>query len=161
MRDVTLRFINDLRAAGLRISVSESMDAMQAVAAVGIERDLLREALAASLVKEEEDRPLFVETFARFFAAPKPRRKGKHHEQVSAGQGQRATANGAQPQTTERPPKQQRPGEPSTHKPAERSSEQERKQGLETRREQHGESKLEEHKNPAPNTQHPALAFHA
>jgi len=38
MRDVTLRFINDLRAAGLRISLSESMDAVQAVAAVGVER---------------------------------------------------------------------------------------------------------------------------
>ena len=49
MRSVTLRFINDLRTAGLRISVSESMDAMQAVAAVGLERELLREALAASL----------------------------------------------------------------------------------------------------------------
>ena len=77
MRDVTLRFINDLRAAGLRISLSESMDAVQAVAAVGIERELLREALAASLVKEEEDRPLFDEVFARFFAGPGSRRKSR------------------------------------------------------------------------------------
>src|SRR5262245_6971384 len=124
MRDVTLRFINDLRAAGLRISVSESMDAMQAVAAIGIERDLLREALAASLVKEEEDRPLFDEIFTRFFASPKPQRKGKHHAQVSAGEGQKTIANGAQPRATERPPKQQRPSESSTHQPSEHTTEQ-------------------------------------
>src|SRR5713101_409098 len=82
MRDVTLRFINTLRAAGLRISLSESMDAMLAVAAVGVERDVLREALAASLVKEEEDRPIFDETFSRFFAGPGPRRKGKRQDQA-------------------------------------------------------------------------------
>src|SRR5262245_51781172 len=160
MRDVTLRFINDLRAAGLRISGSESMDAMQAVSAVGIERDLLREALAASLVKEEEDRPLFDEIFTRFFAAPKPQRKGKHHEQVSAGEGQKVIANGARSQTTERPPKQQRPSEPSTHKPSEHTNEPEREHGLESWKDQQLANKKAQTKNPAPNTQHPAPAFH-
>ncbi|MGH7961625.1 MAG: VWA domain-containing protein, partial [Candidatus Binatia bacterium] len=87
MRDVTLRFINALRAAGLRVSLSESMDAMQAVAAVGVERELLCEALAASLVKEEEDRPIFDETFARFFVGPGSQRKGKHKEQAGSGDG--------------------------------------------------------------------------
>src|SRR5437867_3877293 len=111
MRDVALRFINDLRAAGLRISLSESMDAIQAVAAVGIERDLLREALAASLVKEEEDRPLFDEVFARFFAGPGSRRKNTHQEKASAGEEQRLKANAVQAP----PPEQRRTGERPAH----------------------------------------------
>ncbi|HEV8714691.1 MAG TPA: VWA domain-containing protein [Candidatus Binatia bacterium] len=161
MRDVTLRFISDLRAAGLRISVSESMDAMQAVAAVGVERGLLQEALAASLVKEEEDRPLFDDLFARFFTAPGPRRKGKHHEQVSSGEGQRTAAKGAQLRASERPPEQRRPGEPSAHEPSERASEQERKQRLESLREQQLESKQEGNKNLIPDAQHPAPSLRA
>src|SRR3954447_23430512 len=136
MRDVTLRFINDLRVAGLRISVSESMDAMQAIAAVGIDRDLLREALAASLVKEEEDRPLFDETFARFFAAPKPRHTGQHHEQVSAGEGQKVRANGAQPRAAERPLKQPRPGE-HLEKRESRSEQNQRPTDSPAQREEH------------------------
>jgi len=95
MRHVALRFIQALRAAGLRISLSESMDALQAVAAVGVERELLREALAASLVKEEEDRPLFDETFARFFVGPGVRRKGKNQNQAGTGEGQRTLGRGA------------------------------------------------------------------
>src|SRR4029453_16999869 len=84
---------------------------MQAVAAVGLERELLREALAASLVKEEEDRPLFDEAFARFFAAPERRRKAKHHEQARIGEGQRTTPSGTQTRPQERPPEQRRTGE--------------------------------------------------
>ena len=44
MRSILLRFLNALRTAGLSISVSESMDALQAAAAIGVERDLLRQA---------------------------------------------------------------------------------------------------------------------
>ncbi len=127
MRDVTLRFINDLRTAGLRVSLSETMDAVQAVAAVGIERDLLREALAASLVKEEEDRPLFDEAFARFFAAPGSRRKGKRHEQPISGEGQRSTPNGAQARTPQRPPEQRRAGERPAQEQPQQPSDQENK----------------------------------
>lgn len=128
MRTVTLRFINDLRAAGLRISLSESMDAVQAVAAVGIERELLCEALAASLVKEEEDRPVFDEIFARFFAGPGPRRKGKHQEKASAGEGQRTKETGAQTRAQERPPEQRRAGEQPAHEQPERPSERAQEQ---------------------------------
>ena len=41
MRTALLRFITELRTAGLRISIAESMDAMEAVSAVGLEQDLL------------------------------------------------------------------------------------------------------------------------
>jgi uncharacterized protein len=75
LRDAILEFIADLRTAGVRISVAESLDAMRAVAAAGIERRRMREALAAALIKEEADRTIFDETFARRFAGvpPNPR----------------------------------------------------------------------------------------
>src|SRR5262245_59184951 len=56
MRERILAFVHALRAAGTRISLAESLDAVRAVAAVGVERDLLREALAAAVVKDERDR---------------------------------------------------------------------------------------------------------
>jgi len=68
LRDALLEFIADLRAADVRISVAESLDAMNAVAAAGLERGRMREALAAALIKEEADRAIFDETFARRFA---------------------------------------------------------------------------------------------
>ena len=65
-----LEFVAELRAAGVRISVAESIDAMRAVVAAGVERVPMREALAAALIKDEGDRPLFDELFVRRFAVP-------------------------------------------------------------------------------------------
>ncbi len=62
-----LRFVAGLRAAGVRISVAESIDAMNAVAAAGIGRARMREALSAALIKDEADRPLFERAFTGFF----------------------------------------------------------------------------------------------
>lgn len=117
MRDVTLRFIDALRAAGLPISVSESIDAVRAVAAVGIEREPLREALAASLVKDETDRPLFDATFARFFAVPAARHKGTLRGHRGAAVEQRRRPDG-QAHSPDRSPVQQREDEhPSRQQP--------------------------------------------
>jgi uncharacterized protein with von Willebrand factor type A (vWA) domain len=53
-----------LRRNGLRISTAEVIDAGRAAAAVGIgQAELLREALAATMVKRSADRPLFDEVF--------------------------------------------------------------------------------------------------
>ena len=161
MRDVTLRFINDLRTAGLRVSLSESMDAVQAVAAIGIERELLREALAASLVKEEEERPLFDETFARFFAAPESRRKGKRHEQSSSGEGQRSTPNGVQARAQQRPPEQRRTGEHPAQEQLEQSSEQENQPADSIEQREIGKKQGLGDRNPTPNTQHLILTRRA
>ena len=100
MRNILLRFLNELRTAGLPISVSESIDALQAAAAIGVERDLLREALATSLVKAEEDRPLFEHTFAQFFASPGPSgplRKKKQRDSPGEGRGQPSQPGGTSP----------------------------------------------------------------
>jgi hypothetical protein len=163
MRDVTLRFISDLRAAGLRISLSESMDAVQAVAAVGVERDLLHEALAASLVKDEEDRPLFDEIFARFFAGPGSRRRGKRQEKASGGEGQRSKENGMQARLQEQPPEQRRSGERPAQEQKEQQSEQKREQKLTDSVEQNSENRgrSAEEREPTPNPQPPTLIFKA
>jgi uncharacterized protein len=94
LREQLGRFIVQLRTAGIRVSVAESLDAMNAVAAAGLARDRMREALAATLVKDETDRALFDETFGRFFAAPAPgagRRQHPDHrgimESSARGQG--------------------------------------------------------------------------
>jgi uncharacterized protein with von Willebrand factor type A (vWA) domain len=90
LRDRLVGFIAALRTAGVRISVAESIDAMNAVVAAGIERRRMHEALAAALIKDEADRLNFDESFSRFFAAP-ARERGEHPDnrgaQVSAASG--------------------------------------------------------------------------
>ena len=50
MRRRLLEFAQTLRAHGVAVSVSETMDAVSAVAAAGVEREMLRGAVAATLV---------------------------------------------------------------------------------------------------------------
>jgi len=67
-RDSVLAFIADLRGSSIRISVAESIDAMRAIAAIGLDqRGRVREALAAALIKDETDRAIFNEVFALHF----------------------------------------------------------------------------------------------
>ena len=70
IREQIIRFVEHLRARGVRISSAETMDAMRGVAAAGFGRAAIREALAATLVKDEGDRPAFEQAFADFFGAP-------------------------------------------------------------------------------------------
>jgi uncharacterized protein with von Willebrand factor type A (vWA) domain len=88
--DQIVTFIGALRDSGVRISVAESIDAVNAVAVVGLERERMREGLAAALIKDEADRAVFDESFERFFAVSRAGR-GAHPdhrgEQVSAGAG--------------------------------------------------------------------------
>jgi len=67
MRARILAFVDALRERGVEVSVAETMDAVAAVAAAGVERDVLREALAAALVKDEADRPDFDALFDAMF----------------------------------------------------------------------------------------------
>jgi uncharacterized protein len=71
LSDLMLEFIGALRGAGVRVSVAETLDAMRAVAAAGLTRSRMREALRASLVKDEADSPVFDELFAGYFEAPR------------------------------------------------------------------------------------------
>ena len=66
-------FITALRAAGVRISIAESADALRAIDAAGIsEKDLFRLAMRAALVKEGRDLATFDRLFADYFGQGEP-----------------------------------------------------------------------------------------
>jgi len=69
MDDAIHRFVRLLRLHGLRIGISEAVDASRAAAATGIlaDRELLRCALRVSLVKDRRDEAEFDRVFDRFF----------------------------------------------------------------------------------------------
>jgi uncharacterized protein with von Willebrand factor type A (vWA) domain len=68
-----VQFISALRARGVRISLAESIDAFEAVTAMGVrDRDAFQTALRATLVKENADRPIFDELFPLFFRGSEP-----------------------------------------------------------------------------------------
>lgn len=68
-----VEFIRALRAAGVRISVSESQDAMFGVNEVGIINiDHFKDSLKATLVKEHRDQPKFDYFFPLFFSSNQP-----------------------------------------------------------------------------------------
>jgi hypothetical protein len=99
MRDRLVDFIDTLRQAGVNPSPSETIDAVAAVAAAGVEREVLRESLAATLVKDHAERPVFDEVFDRFFVVP-GRKRGKgerprsHHEGTGVGPGGEGVGEG-------------------------------------------------------------------
>ena len=80
MDDRIVEFITGLRAAGVRISVAESADALRAIGATGIaDKDFFRLALRATLVKEAQDVATFEELFPQYFgpgAPPMPNQPG-------------------------------------------------------------------------------------
>src|SRR5215510_3777264 len=59
MRERILAFVQGLRERGITVSVAEAIDAVHGVAVAGIERESLRETLAAALVKDERVRSVF------------------------------------------------------------------------------------------------------
>jgi uncharacterized protein with von Willebrand factor type A (vWA) domain len=103
VRTRILDFVQTLRTrGGLEVSVAESLDALVAVAAIGVEREPLREALAAALVKHEEDRPAFDRLFDEAFPLVggaeegRRRRRGAGGGTVPTGAG-RGAGDGARP----------------------------------------------------------------
>lgn len=86
MRRRLLGLAGRLRADGLAVSVGETLDALAAVAVVGLERDALREALAVTLVKNEDDRGVFDRHFDEAF----PVREAK----PAPGKGKRGGSQG-------------------------------------------------------------------
>ncbi|MGV9857961.1 VWA domain-containing protein [Gordonia sp. NPDC003425] len=70
MEGAVHRFVRLLRLHGVRIGVSEAMDAMAAVGTAEIlaDRALLRSALEACLIKDRRDEDTFHEVFDRFFS---------------------------------------------------------------------------------------------
>lgn len=68
-----VEFIRALRAAGVRISISESQDAMFGVSEVGIiNLEQFKDTMKATLVKEHRDQPTFDYFFPLFFNSNQP-----------------------------------------------------------------------------------------
>ena len=110
MREVLTEFLQEVRAAGIPVSLAEGIDALRAAAAAGVERERLREALAAAMVKDEIDRPAFDEVFGRFFSSGRPRRAKK--KRVAAG-GAAAGAGKGEPSSVGTPKRADRPHRPA------------------------------------------------
>ncbi|MFK7802675.1 MAG: VWA domain-containing protein [Anaerolineae bacterium] len=68
-----IEFVRGLRAAGVRVSVAESQEALQAVQVLGISnRNLFRETLRATMIKEVSSYRVFDELFPLYFSADDP-----------------------------------------------------------------------------------------
>jgi len=71
--DVLQGFVHELRAAGLPVSMTENLDAMRAVEQIDIaDRDLLRAALGATMVKNQRHRAAFETVFDVYFSLFSP-----------------------------------------------------------------------------------------
>ncbi|HEX3621144.1 MAG TPA: VWA domain-containing protein [Acidimicrobiales bacterium] len=69
MLDLLAGFVGELRAAGLPVSLTENVDAMQAIVHVPLDdRQALRVAMAATLVKRAEHRLAFDAVFESYFS---------------------------------------------------------------------------------------------
>ena len=70
MDDRIIEFVRGMRAAGVRVSMAESADAMRAVEVLGVaDKDLFRQSLRATLVKESDDFAVFEQLFPLYFGA--------------------------------------------------------------------------------------------
>ncbi|MGN9836945.1 VWA domain-containing protein [Nonomuraea sp. H19] len=76
-------FVRLLRLSGVRVSVSETIDAMRAAAQPGMlgDRDTLREALRLTLIKDRRDDAIFDALFAFFALAPPNPAEDRHGHQ--------------------------------------------------------------------------------
>lgn len=73
MDDRVVEFIRGLRAAGVRVSLAESMDAMRAIEAMGVsDKELFSQSLRATLIKDSEDFNAFRELFPLYFGSGGP-----------------------------------------------------------------------------------------
>lgn len=117
LRHALLEFIAALRAADVRISVAESLDAMRAVAAAGLMRAPMREALRAALIKDEADNHIFDEVFARRFGAGGAP-PGTPHPSRGANIGLSGSGRGEGGGSPQPPPRDSTPHESAPHEEA-------------------------------------------
>ena len=129
MKSRLLQFIDLLRTAGVPITAAETLDAARAVTVVGVEPAVFREAVAATLVKDEADRDTFEEVFDRFFAAPAATPKPGTRFQPAGGGEKGRTLD---PESTSNSQSRDRPSDRESHR-LERG-EREKQDGADRRR---------------------------
>ena len=73
MDTLVVEFVSALRSRGVRVSLAESADSLRAIEAIGVwDRQLFKNALKATLIKEPADVPTFEQLFPMFFHAEAP-----------------------------------------------------------------------------------------
>src|SRR5665213_401598 len=98
MRENLHRFFRAARGAGVRVSPAESIDAMRAVASVGIsDRSILRDTFLLTLAKTQDEKKALGECFDLFFDQPEPTQAAPENEsesQASESQTSESEASG-------------------------------------------------------------------
>ncbi|MFO7681941.1 MAG: VWA domain-containing protein [Chloroflexota bacterium] len=73
MDNRVIEFVRGMRAAGVRVSLAESMDAMRAIEALGIQdKTIFKSSLRATLIKESQDFAVFDQLFPLYFGSGGP-----------------------------------------------------------------------------------------
>src|SRR5262245_9787874 len=89
MKENLHRFFRAARGAGVRVSPAESIDAMRAVAKVGLsDRGVLRDAFLLTLAKSEEEKKALGDCFDLFFAHPELTQPSAANDQSQVPQPQ-------------------------------------------------------------------------
>lgn len=87
MRENLHRFFRAARGAGVHVSPAESIDAMRAVAQVGLtDRAILRDALLLALAKSQDEKLALGDCFDLFFSQPEPRQDQPESDSDDASQ---------------------------------------------------------------------------
>ena len=91
-----LAFVRLLREQGLRVSVAESLEALETIGHVGLQdRDILRLSLRTVLIKSQRDFALFDSLFQRFFTVPRRRKRRRaKHQHHSGSDGEKGSRQG-------------------------------------------------------------------
>jgi len=85
MQENLHRFFRAARGAGIHVSPAESIDAMRAVATVGLsDRAVLRDSLLLTLAKSEDEKKALAACFDLFFAHPEPTQPRRDDESADA-----------------------------------------------------------------------------
>ena len=86
MKENLHRFFRAARGAGVRVSPAESIDAMRAVASVGLsDRGILRDTLLLTLAKTEDEKQALSECFDLFFKIPEPAQSSQEAAESDGG----------------------------------------------------------------------------
>jgi uncharacterized protein len=95
MRENLHRFFRAARGAGVRVSPAESIDAMRAVASVGIsDRSILRDTFLLTLAKTQDEKKALGECFDLFFDQPEPTPPKQEDESDGESEASESGASG-------------------------------------------------------------------
>jgi hypothetical protein len=95
MRENLHRFFRAARGAGVRVSPAESIDAMRAVASVGVsDRTILRDTFLLTLAKTQDEKRALGECFDLFFSQPEPAPPAKENESSEESENSESESSG-------------------------------------------------------------------